>query len=365
MLIFKLFKIFIYDVICHNKFLYLNFIMSIQQRSRGWCYTINNYTEDDKLRLNNIDCRYQINGYEIGEQGTHHIQGYIYFQLKKSFNQVKKLLGNNAHIEKQRGNFNQAIDYCKKDGKFEERGKIPETPSEKGGETNKKRYTDARKAAEEGRLEDIPDDLYTRHMNSYIRMRDMSIKHDDLDLDDISMKTHFTWLYGPTGTGKSHRAREMAKELGCDEPYLKQLNKWWDGFRGQKVTIIEEADPKKCEHLASFFKQWADKWKFAADVKHSGYGGIRPEYIIVTSNYSIAECFPSDADHLPLKRRFNELFIASRKIPDNSDHDLQLLGVILDPRSSRSTSFLGSGMTFDEGETQAQKKRRINEDGSG
>jgi len=31
---------------------------------------------------------------------------------------------------------------------------------------------------------------------------------------------------------------------------------------------------------------------------------IRPKKIIVTSNYTIEECFPNVQDHLPLKRRF-------------------------------------------------------------
>lgn len=332
-------------------------------RSRGWCFTLNNYTEEEKVALLQIDCNYIVCGYEVGEQQTPHIQGYVLFNNPRDFNSTKRLLGERCHIEKQKGNCVQAMEYCKKDGNFEERGRTPQPQSEEGGKANKKRYEEAKKAAEEGRFDDIPADLYTRHLNTYHKMRDMALKQEDLDIDDAQMKSHFFWLHGPTGTGKSHTARALSKQLGCSEPYLKQLNKWWNDYRNQKVTIIEEADPKKCEHLATFFKQWADKWKFAADVKFSAYGGIRPEYLIVTSNYTIAECFPNEADYLPLERRFNQVLIERRgqDLPFMVNGTAQTLpGVILDPGSVCAISEKGNntGMTFNDGETQAQKKRR-------
>lgn len=34
---------------------------------------------------------------------------------------------------------------------------------------------------------------------------------------------------------------------------------------------------------------------------------IRPEMIIVTSNYSIQDCFPAEEDRLAIQRRFREV----------------------------------------------------------
>ena len=141
---------------------------------------------------------------------------------------------------------------------------------------------------------------------------------------DKELKDHFLWLWGPTGTGKSHTAHRIAKEIAPnEEPYLKDLNKWWNGYDHQRVTIIEEADPKRCEHLASFFKKWCDKWNFTAECKGTVIPACRPEYIIVTSNYDIDTCFPESSDRIPMHRRMTEQQITSRDFqinwPENRD----------------------------------------------
>lgn len=50
-------------------------------------------------------------------------------------------------------------------------------------------------------------------------------------------------------------------------------------------------------------KQWADHYTFKANQKGSQLL-IRPERIVVTSNYSIEECYPEKQDSEPLRRRF-------------------------------------------------------------
>ena len=54
---------------------------------------------------------------------------------------------------------------------------------------------------------------------------------------------------------------------------------------------------------------------FTAETKGGTIPSCRPEYIIVTSNYSIAECFPEENDYLPLKRRIYEHTIKTRTEP--------------------------------------------------
>ena len=40
------------------------------QRSYGWCFTCNNYTEEEYGALLNMECQYVVIGKEIGESGT-------------------------------------------------------------------------------------------------------------------------------------------------------------------------------------------------------------------------------------------------------------------------------------------------------
>lgn len=103
------------------------------QRLRGACFTLNNYTEEDeeKLRLefDNGNFSYLVFGREVGKSGTPHLQGYVHFKQQKSLKQIKALIGNRAHIEYARATgdkFSMRWLYCMKDGDFEEFGEKPQ-----------------------------------------------------------------------------------------------------------------------------------------------------------------------------------------------------------------------------------------------
>lgn len=59
-------------------------------RSRAWCFTLNNYTDDCINHLDGVQCRYLLYGKEIGEQGTPHLQGYIVFKSARTLASVRK-----------------------------------------------------------------------------------------------------------------------------------------------------------------------------------------------------------------------------------------------------------------------------------
>lgn len=107
------------------------------------------------------------------------------------------------------------------------------------------------------------------------------------------------WYWGPTGTGKSRKAHTENPDA-----YIKNQNKWWDGYKGQDVVIIEEWSPD-VKGLTSYLKIWSDRYPFNAEVKGSS-DKIRPQKIIITSNYSMEECFEGE-DLNALKRRFKQI----------------------------------------------------------
>lgn len=86
---------------------------------KSWCFTLNNYTPDDLVRLSVLQdgVNYLIFGKEVGESGPH-LFGTVCFQSRKRLPQVIAVIGR-AHCTVTRY-LAQSIQYCKKDGDFME-----------------------------------------------------------------------------------------------------------------------------------------------------------------------------------------------------------------------------------------------------
>ena len=99
-------------------------------RSRGWCFTINNYDIEDMVFVSSLyeddtNCTYLIMGFEEGRRKTPHIQGYVYYTEAKSFESMVKL-HSTWHIEAQKAKKNvNAYVYCMEGNKFYEMGERP------------------------------------------------------------------------------------------------------------------------------------------------------------------------------------------------------------------------------------------------
>lgn len=264
-------------------------------RSRGWCFTINNWTHEDNDQVSDLfnvtGARYVIWGEEGKTTDTPHLQGFVYFNNPFRLQGVKKLLPR-AHLEPMKGTPAQAAEYCRKEADFQFLGEEPISSQEKGAK-EKRRYEIAWEQAQAGDLELIDADIRVRLYGTLKKIRaDYQPTPANVDVFD------FWWFVGESGTGKSHTAR--AENPG--ELYLKEPNQWWDGYAGEDVVLIEEWG-KQHFHLADKLKKWADHYPFRCEVKGACLV-IRPKKLIVTSNYTIEECFPCEGDHLPLLRRF-------------------------------------------------------------
>ena len=298
--------------------------------NRNFVYTANNYTADTEAALQALKSRYHVYGKEVGEgtetvpEGTPHLQAAIIFPDAKSLSAAIKTIQKahpGAHVEVAR-DIISATAYCQKGtqphAEWEELGTEgptygtgadvyqdgkPPVSKAQQGENNRERYKRAWEAAKAGNLDDIDEDIRMRH---YATIK--KIKADYQTQPQSVSEMDFHWYYGDSGTGKSRTARE-------ENPvhYLKLTNKWWDGYDGQPCVIIDEWSPSH-EMLADHMKKWCDHHPFCSETKGSA-GCLRPPRIIVTSNYSIQECFPKPQDHLPLLRRF--------KVKHFGDHAFQ------------------------------------------
>lgn len=128
-------------------------------RYRHWCFTLNNYTEDDVTLLSVLPkgATYLCYGKEVGESGTPHLQGFISFENPARISSLKKL-SDRSHWSVAR-DVKYAVDYCKKEGDFLEVGTPPKFRSGQGKRSDLEALVSAIKAGETSRKrlrEDYP-----------------------------------------------------------------------------------------------------------------------------------------------------------------------------------------------------------------
>lgn len=200
-------------------------------RSRAWCFTINNYTDDDVSKVNAFECRYMIYGYEVGSQGTPHLQGFLYMNNDKTLSAMKKKFHPTAHLEPTKGTSVQASDYCKKDGKFVERGDIPQ----QGRRTDLVSVKDeilAGKKVDDIVLED--PELYHKYGRTLHKIEDLAMRKKFR-----TTMTEGVWIYGTTGTGKSETAF-AGYNPDTHYHYKYDNSDWQDSYTQQDTVIIDE-----------------------------------------------------------------------------------------------------------------------------
>lgn len=155
--------------------------MAQRLRARSWCFTINNDHFDDLESILDIECDYLIFGFETGENGTPHIQGYIHFNQKKSFVVVRNLFFHQrAHLEAARGSPEQNIKYCSKDGDFYEFGDRPKP----GKRTDLIKVKDL--ILKKTPMTKIADDYFT----DYIRYHKGFERFRDIQSNEVSLVEH-------------------------------------------------------------------------------------------------------------------------------------------------------------------------------
>lgn len=244
---------------------------------KRWCFTVNNYTEDEIESVRSLPAKYHVFGYETGESGTPHLQGFAVFAEMKRMAAMKKLLPR-AHLELAKGSSLQASDYCKKDGKFEEFGVPPaENAVKAGGEATKNLFKRTWEQAKAGDVEEIDPRIRLVHYKT-IRMIGRDYLRRPPDVDDVTG----LWLYGAPGVGKSRVVSEVFPEA-----YRKLQNKWWDGYQNEEIVWLDDFDMKELGH---HLKIWADRYAFLAEIKGSAMY-VRPRLFVVTSNYKITDPF--------------------------------------------------------------------------
>lgn len=243
-------------------------------RSKHWCFTLNNYLDHELESIRALGAQtkrvsYLVFGFEQGERGVPHLQGFVSFVEKRRFAFVKSVVGGRAHLEIARGTPSEAAEYCKKDGKFEERGCLP-----LGRGCRSDLDSLARSISSGASLQEIQETFG----GTYLRYR-RSIRDEIAERvppRDFAPTVKILW--GPTGTGKTrsvydfHLVETIYKHDGGD---------WFDGYNGQDIVLFD--DYSGSDFKLTYLLKICDRYPMRVPIKGS-FVQFRPRVIYFTSN---------------------------------------------------------------------------------
>ena len=262
-------------------------IMATRLRSRAWCFTINNYNELQLNKLKEIKYTYIIVGDEVGDSGTSHMQGYIYFANAITFESIKKQIPT-AHIEQAKGNAKQNTEYCSKQKVLFVDGEMPVS----GKRTD---LEEVRELIKEGKgMKDIVE-VATSYQS--VKMAEVILKYHERKRD---WKPMVYWFHGATGTGKSKTAYEMFPEAYT----AMSTARWWDGYDAHADVIIDDMRKDFCKFHELL--RYLDRFPVQIETK----GGTRQflaRNIVITSCYCPQQLFDTREDVQQLIRRIDEI----------------------------------------------------------
>jgi len=254
-------------------------------RLRHFCFTLNNYDEEEAARIQSWfdeEAKYWIIGREVGDSGTPHLQGYASLRGRRTFDYVRNKLGTRCHVESSRGTARQNREYCSKGGNFREGGTLNEgaASSKATRDATATAFVAALQRGNPGVAEFAEEFPGTYMFSGFNLLRNALSLKPPIDRPSINVR----WIHGLPGVGKSRLAHSTLPRAYIKEP----RTKWWNGYLCEEDVIIDDFGPNGIDlnHLL----RWFDRYKCLVENK----GGMIALYavnFIVTSNFHPREIF--------------------------------------------------------------------------
>lgn len=230
-----------------------------------------------------------------------HWQVVGYFSRKVSFTRAKSLFskhfGDGIHLEPTRSD--AARQYVWKDdtaisGTRFEFGQLPVRVNSKVD------WSLVRSSALSGDFTSIPDRIFISHYGSLRRIAS--------DYGRASPGQRLVRVYwGPTGTGKSHRAWLEATFSAYPKG---PTSKFWDGYQGESSVVLDEFRGQvEISHLL----RWTDKYPVLLEIKGAAVP-LKYTRLWITSNLHPRDWYPTldNSTYLALERRLEIIEVTSQ-----------------------------------------------------
>lgn len=277
-------------------------------RHQYWFFTWNNYTDSARVILGKLSgLEYMVYQPEIGANGTKHLQGWFAFRdgSKRSFQEVKKSLGQSIHLEELKGGFEEAEKYCTKEETRDPNagfevyrwGTIPTTDRRaKRGSGVLLLANAALKGASNAVLARQDPVSYMRNHTGLSALR-MSQWVPRSPTDPFVVE----WYYGNTGSGKSYRPA-----MDFPNAYWKMSsNKWWDGYEWGDVVVWDEFRDHSLPYASLL--TLLDHYPLKVEIKGGSLNFNSPR-IIFTSPFHPEDVYPDLQENVQqLLRRISRI----------------------------------------------------------
>lgn len=313
------------------------------QRLRSWCFTFNNYplgwdqntlAVEGAVKTHFGDFKYIVLGYEIGESGTPHIQGYVDFTNARTLGGIRRI-NQCIHWEPRRGSWDDASNYCMKGEQTHEEWVQLNTKGPNFGKNAV--YLEFGTPNQQGKrtdLIDIKNEIVAGLRIDTIAMENPLMFHQYgrtlTKIEDIALRKNFRmgkmtegiWYWGKTGVGKSH----IAFQNYTPETHylLPNDNGWWDAYTQQPIVIINDF---RGEIEYNVMLQLIDSWPFSVKRRNREPMPFTSTKVIITSSLP---------PHLVFKKR-NER--------DSIEQLLRRMTVFEIKDTIHSTEVIGGGNT--------------------
>lgn len=288
-------------------------------KSKHWCFTYNNPTEDERTFEAAIDSDWEVSyavfQKERGDSGTYHYQGYAEFKNDQRITSLKKLkYAFTIHWEKRHGSRAQARDYCMK---------VPPADFDYGTEPLDLYHIIevgdwAEIQGQQGKRSDLAEvaamvkegksvfAIASEHPSSYMRYSKgitqlMTVLAKPPDHDEAP---ELNLLIGPPGCGKTRSVKEAEPLLWTAPP--KDAFIWFDGYSGQEAVLFDEFTG---EITLKVLLMYLDRYTIQAPFK-GGYLWFHPRRMYITTNYHPRQWYQwatREPSYQALKRRFTSV----------------------------------------------------------
>lgn len=290
-------------------------------RIRNWMFTCFDVTYDPKT----FDPTPTFVVWQLEEAPTTkrlHLQGYVELGTSvRLATLAKKNPG--LHLEPRRGTPDQAYAYCtktesRKDGPWEHG-----TMKAQGARTDLHTFAE-RVRDEKMTMRDIAEEfpqMVVKYSHGCQRLVDLTQEQY------VPGHLRGIWIHGPPGAGKTRLVFETFPDA-----YRKAQNKWFDGYSGQRVIVLDDLDTTLLGH---HLKIWADRYPCTGEVK-GGTVQLQHDWFIITSNYDIryiADGQPSLKE--ALSRRFHQIYLDGQ-----NDQKGTFMKILYPPQEKTSDAIL-------------------------